>query len=156
MSSKADLVLENIYWRVESIDPSHSGQGFRPIDPAKLTPEQLADGERLFWVDWVDEELPEDGVSDIYERIAPHRFELRVIYSACDLQKRQKKALQDRHDIIKALRDTTLFVGYEAGNASADTGLIARWVRRVERTDETEGADTMVYSLECTIQETET
>lgn len=155
MASCADLVVDNIRWRLTELDLSYAGRGLQPIDPDQMKPEDMAGCERLFWVEWDGEDLPEGGVSDITERIADHRMTVQVIYSKqIAIERRTRMMLQDRHDIIKCMRDVDLFNGH-AKDSTASTGLLARWVRSASRTGGVTGSDVMEFELECTIQESE-
>ena len=158
MASNADRVLSNFRWRVESISPTHQ----RPRKPFRWLDLATVDADRhpvarVFQVRWLREDDTGDSVTDLVERRALHRYVLEVAYATdYDLVTLQEIILQDRHDIIKALRDPRLFVGTSSSDASADIGLQAR--RHIDARLEMM-ADTKMATLRieygCEIWETE-
>lgn len=157
MSSSADLVLKNISWVVEGVDPTHDGpgRGFEPVDLTVADPEALP-LPRAYSVMWRGEEPADPSFSDATERVAEHRYSVEVYYPhEYPLDYRQEIALCDRHDLLKALRDDENFFGWEAAHASDDIGLWARSVEGVELVDEMEHTATLRIDLRCTIREEE-
>ena len=128
MASVADLALRNFKWRIESIAPTYQRPNrnvFRWIDDARIDPESTAGLLRAFNVVWMGQAAPEDGdVSDICERDSTHSFEVSLYYpTEVELLGRQVMALQDRHDIYKALRNMDNRAGYDADNT---TGVVVQ------------------------------
>lgn len=164
MASSADLVLENFYWRIEAISPTSSErqQSFHAISTLELDTGQTSGMDRAFVVSWLgsDEEFLVDGediCDDGVNRIATHRFEVRVTYSAkpgLDALALQQLMLSDRHDITKALRAASSQVGYDDSNTSTSLGIL----KRVRESDEIEidgEVWTLVQTWRVDIQETE-
>lgn len=159
MASTVDLALENLRWRVEAITPTHTrpGRSFEHVDPERHSPD-ASPICRWFTVRWTEETPQEsaDDVTDLAERVAVHTFELRVEYNhEYSLSLRQEIMLRDRHDLVKALRDPALFIGYGPKNLTDDIGLWSRIVTGVQLEQEYEDTDTMLYTVECIIREAE-
>lgn len=159
MASRADSVLRNFRWRVESTAPTHQRplKPFRWIDPRRVD----SDGSpttRLFHVQWLDGDDDRDAsVTDMVERRAVHRFQLDVLYPReYESMLLQEIVLQDRHDIIKALRDDRLWVGTSAADPLSDIGLKSRTLGSpTEMVDGETNTPTLRMIWECEIWETE-
>lgn len=158
MASNADNVLKNFRWRVESISPTHQ----RPRKPFRWMDFDEIDTERhpvarVFQVRWMREDDLGSSVTDLVERRALHRYSLEVLYATdYDLATLQEIILQDRHDIIKALRDPRNLVGTSSTDSATDIGLQAR--RYVDARLETEAEikmATLRLEFECEIWESE-
>lgn len=128
MATNAHNALENLVWRMESISPTDttSANKFRFVDIERLDPDEMPHAMRLFAVRWQGS-APDFGPTDLYDRWADHTFDIEVYYpvgpGGMSTRKLQKMLLRDRHDIAKALRDPSKFVGYDASNTSTDVGI---------------------------------
>jgi hypothetical protein len=159
MASQADRVLRNFRWRIESTAPTHQRprKPFRWMDLAQMDPDNHP-ALRLFQVRWLGEGQDDgDSVTDLAERRALHRYGIEVFYAAdYDLEVIQEIILQDRHDLLKTLRDPRLFVGTGSGDSTSDVGLQARRSVGI-RTDFDDEERSIILRLEyeCEIWETE-
>lgn len=166
MSASANLVYKNFIWRVEAIDPTDTTvmrNAFVAIDPRPTTgrdPRTSSGLTRCFTVTWLgaDEQnvVGGNGITDgLNSRTADHRFDVSVYYDGklkwADVQ---AMMLSDRHDLIKALRLPSTWVGYDANNSSTVLGV---YDRRIEA-DEVDAEDDFLILRQvwrCTINETE-
>jgi hypothetical protein len=90
------------------------------------------------------------------ERKAEHIFQLEVTYpstSKVDLASLSTMILQDRHDLIKALRDPSGYDGHD-GDASAQFGLWSR-VRRGDELTRDQNNFTLRQRWHCLVREEE-
>jgi len=128
VSSKADLVLRNFYWKIAATTPTtYTGArpAFRAVDPDDLDPERSSGLTRGFAVMWIgsgrEHEVEEAPITNGVDRVATHRYLVEVYYSAkYKWLDAQAIALQDRDAITAALRTNTSLTGYNADNPSAD------------------------------------
>jgi len=159
MASQADRVLHNFRWRIEGTAPTHQRprKPFRWMDLAQMDMDNHP-ALRLFQVRWLSEGRDDgDSVTDLAERRALHRYAIEVYYAAdYDLATIQEIVLQDRHDLLKTLRDPRLFVGTGSGDSTSDVGLVARRSVGI-RTDFNDEERIIILRLEyeCEIWETE-
>jgi hypothetical protein len=129
MATSLHLIHKNFNWRIESLTPTHTTfaqKKFFNIDPLRQ-PEEITTGmTRGFAVRWAGSSEPDDP-TDMYDRAADHVFELRIVYAigqyGLGWNNGHELALQDRHDIVEELRDTSSYVGYDADNTSTDIDL---------------------------------
>lgn len=129
MATTLDKVLLNFQWRISSIAPTSTicGKGFFLKDPRDLANGESTGLERGFQVTWAGSE-PQQAVTDQWQWVCNHRFIVEVLYSPTrGWQESHELVLSDRWDLIKALRDDALFVGYDADNAATDLDVIDRW-----------------------------
>ncbi len=165
MASTLNRVLQNFVWRMDAITPTDAtiiGQNrFIQTDPFRIDPEQSSGLTRHYSVLWMGggsgQTVGEEGVIDgLTDREATHTIELRTYYhpSKIKFDRLQLAIAQDRHDILKTLRDPDTFVGYNASNTATDIGLLDRY-----NTDETvDYSDTLItvtYGWQCIIRESE-
>lgn len=157
MGSQADRVLRNFSWRVRSIAPTHQrpGKRFAWYDPRRLDSD-ASPVCRLFNVRWLGDDDDGSSVTDMVERRALHRYRLDVLYpDEHESMLQQEIILQDRHDLIKALRDDRLWVGTSADDPAADIGLQSRRNLPSELIDDDTSTSTLRMVWECEIWETE-
>lgn len=131
MGSCADLVLQNFYWRLESIAPTNpiTGRGFVRYDPHLLDADVSSGLIRAFTVSWDSADSFQD-VTDIEDRVAQHIYTVEVVYPIEKFKHAELQyiLLQDRHDIIKVLRDSALFIGHDHLNSTTNIGLWSRFL----------------------------
>lgn len=131
MASAFDLVLQNFVYRVEAIDPTSAlcRRKFRSNDSAvTVSPSTSAGMVRSFNVFWESSE-PAEEVEDIVERISDSEWTLEVFYpldSARGTLELQRLIMQDRHDLIKALRTSDNFDGTSPNTPTTETDLHRR------------------------------
>jgi hypothetical protein len=158
VGSNADAALRNLKWRIESTAPTHQHprRPFRWADPRRVGPADQP-AVRLFHVRWLGEEDAGDSVTDAVERRALHRYEVVVDYAAdYGWLTLMDVVLQDRHDLIKTLRDPRQYVGTSATDATADIGLQSRHVTAASMDiDDDIGLATLRIEVECEVWETE-
>ena len=164
MSASSNLVLENFYWRILAITPAAATTPATPaarffeLDPHTFSLEGRVRGVVVTWLG-ADEEHEVDGeplVDPLTDRTAQHRFQVEVHYSRMLTHRTlMKLILQDRHDIIAALRVDSSWVGYDADHTTTDLGLFER-IRESDELDEGDEEHMTWRSVwRCTIQETE-
>lgn len=166
MTATANLVYSNFVWRIAAIDPTATTIGkdrFFAIDPRAVhgtdprTSSGLTRGFAVTWKGAGEQNMVGgDAICDTYSsRFADHVYELVVYYSAkLKWEELQKLLLSDRHDIIKALRYPSTWVGYDASHTTDSLGLANRWIE----SDDTEDTDEYValrQTWRCSIEETE-
>ena len=129
MSANAHLVYANFAWRLENATPTSTflaKQRFQRIDPMRLDPGQGAGLLRAFSVAWLGSG-GDEGATDGSSRLAIHTYEVRVYYPTKprwdDLH---ALILSDRHDVIKRLRATDYYAGYDDAHPTTSVGLFAR------------------------------
>jgi hypothetical protein len=147
--SNLSRAYHNFIWRLEGITPTNSTSGlrFRNFDPLKRSPKRSTGDVRKFSVAWLgsraDGEDESPDANDMYSRTARHNFEISVEYPAVyPWDTMQQLVADDRHDILRALRDQANNIGYSASNATTDIGL---WERR--RTSDSLQTDDDVWIL---------
>lgn len=156
MSSNADLVYRNFFWRIETLVPTDSAivqpARFFNLDPRRVDPSQASGVTRGFTVTWIgsDEDFgggaPGLAQDDGLLRWATHRWRVEIYYAAqyrWDLLHRA--ILLDRHDLLKRLRrghGGSSHVGYDADNPTASIGL---WERHRESDEITRAESHWTY-----------
>jgi len=166
MTATANLVYANFVWRIEAIDPTATTVAkdrFFCIDRRAVhgTDPRTSSGlTRGFVVTWrgAGEQNVVGGsaICDTYSsRMADHTFELEMFYSAkLKWDDAQQLILSDRHDIIKALRYPSTWVGYDASHTATAIGLANRWIDS-EETEATDDYLALRQTWRCSIEETE-
>lgn len=161
MATSAHLVLDNFYWRIETITPTNltdCRNYYREIDGNTIKqdfPDGTA-GIRRFFVEWTDSDSDVDA-TDHDNREAHHNFIVTVCYPGSSLPWRRlhKLILQDRHDLIKQLRDDDNKVGYNASNTTTDIGLMHRFRGGDELIKEEDEIWRLRIQFRCLIEENE-
>ncbi len=161
MATSLHRLVQNVAWNLETLSPTESSlysDAFERIDRFQVTPETAR--SRTFSVLWQDSDPPDpEGVQDIAERWAEHGLQLEVYYrvgqSGLGWEDAQLVILQDRHDIIKSLRDTANFDGYDPDNTSTDIGLVSRNVAEDVLDIENEGLWILRQRWRCCVREAE-
>jgi hypothetical protein len=133
MSTNLHRVVSNTRWRIEALTPSHvygppdSPIKFRRFDPFEAEPANTSGWVRAFFVHWLGSSL-DIGATNLDIREAIHPVFVHIIYPPAALPYEELEAmwLQDRHDIIKAMRDQAQRAGYDADNTTGDIGLMVR------------------------------
>ena len=156
MSTNAHNIIKNFNYQIESITPTNQKKknSFRHYNPYASDPSKSA--FRRFFVQWHGSD-PDYAATDLDHREAPHQLRLHVDYpTTIDSDDLEEMILQDRHDLIKKLRDSTSYVGISKDNTTAATGLM----RRLRIGDATEreqfpGVVRLMIDWECKIEESE-
>jgi len=160
----AHRVRQNFVFRIEALTPTATDGNlrtqFRERDPTRVDADQASGLARTFTVKWLsaDEDV---GITDFTTRDAWHTYEVRVAYPADKLpySTLQDVMLQDRHDILLALRNADNFVGFPGtGNGSTAIGLENR-VRVEDELDEGDNDEVITWTwravFRCNILEDE-
>lgn len=157
MSTSAHRLIGNIaYWASRLVPTNTTVRNrFEEYDPLRGQAADGTGGLRKFYVEWRASE--EDvGASDADNREAWHNVWLHVEYpTALTFTDLQILVLQDRHDLIKQLRDATTRVGYDASHAATDIGLIRRIVAGVELNRQEPGKWRLTLALRNFMREAE-
>ena len=126
MASAANLVLNNFVYRIGAIDPTAAGDSFKyNARSTTLDPDASPGMVRSFGVYFNDSEEAHD-VEDITERWAESTWTVEIAYpvkAARGDESLQAMILQDRHDLIKALRTSDNKDGTSATAPDTVTGL---------------------------------
>ena len=150
-------VLQNFRMLIESITPTEllrTGARFRWSDPQRTDADVSAGTARTFCVVWRGSTAVHE-VEDLTERWAIHEFAVDVSYPAeMEAEFRHMVVAQDRHDIVKTLRDPTYFVGYP-GSAVPSIGLHSRELATDELTQESPQTWRYRQTWRCVICEAE-
>lgn len=161
-TSNPALVLKNFQYRIEAITPTSTDYRatFVMYDPLKIVAKRSSGFERRFFVAWHNSDADiQSNVSHAengYCRTADHDYTVEVSYPAL-LPYDDMIALicDDRHDLIKQLREPDKWVGYDSSHATTDIGL---W-RRLRVSDELETNDNGIWTFRqrwrCYINEVE-
>lgn len=133
MTAAVDLVYKNFVWRIENLSPTNQtvGKKFLSSNFDRVSPGQSSGTTRNFNLSWNGSASP-GLVEDWSERIAQHSFTLWVAYST-DYKNQSDLfgiILQDRHDLIKELRDSDHWLGYSADYSTTNIGLFNRYFQR--------------------------
>lgn len=168
--NSADLVVRNFVWRIEAITPTCTtlDEAFHEVDPLAIEPQQAAGLTRAFWVEWLrsDAEHSVDGntiCDDGAIRWATHHIRVTVRYAVkLTNALMHDVVLQDRHDLLEALRSQANRVGYDASHTATDIGLGDRY-RTSDSIERDPGADrsagwgywSYVSDWKCVISESE-
>ncbi len=107
MASNLDLVYQNIIDCIQAITPTSTipGKNFYHLDFKRIDPDQSSGLTRAFAVYWVGSDSDEEP-TDMTDRWCEHTFEIDIAYSTdYELATLEKLIAQDRHDVIKKLRD---------------------------------------------------
>lgn len=124
-------VYDNFIWRLETITVTEtalcpSEQGFESYDPGEHSPAQGSGWLRKFYVRWLGSD-EDSAATDSDRREAWHTFRLHVQYPRVHpVDDMYRLILSDRDDIATQLRSDTTRLGYDASNATTDTGLMRR------------------------------
>lgn len=156
MADELSRVLDNYNWRMEAVSPrSTIGiESFRAIDPLGVEPGESDGLTRCFWVEWLGSG-PGHTTEDSIMRVADHAIVVSVVYSHdYRWQDRHKLMVSDRHDILKALRDDSKWVGYSDTNSSTDIKLKDRQYVRTQK-QVGDDYDLLVLEFNNTIYEVE-
>ena len=128
MASSLYRVRQNIEYWLGQITPTLSNTRthpkFRTYEPTKGTPGNEDGAARLFTVAWLGSVEDDEATADDF-RTAIHRYEIDVLYpEAVGLHGDfQDLVTLDRHDLIKQLRRTVTWDGYNASNTTTNIGL---------------------------------
>ena len=157
MATTLDKVLINFQWRIEAIDATStiSGKRFFRFDPRDLGRTESGGLERGFFVTWLGSE-PQQAVTDQWQWVCSHRFMIEVMYAPIrGWQESHELVLSDRWDLIKALRDDSLYVGFSDDNSTTDLDLIDRYFEG-DGLDIEPDAEVFIYrqNWRCTVRET--
>ena len=151
-------VYQNFIWRIENTIPDYSvtRNKFRQIErPIDYSADRSKGMTRTFSVSWGGSDIDLD-MTDITQRTADHQFTIEIYYSAdYPMDVLHRLVLDDRDKLIKILRDTDYYVGYNDSNGDTDIGLLYR----IRTSDELVEASDVTFMLRmswtCTILETE-
>ena len=157
MATTVDKVRRNFAWRVESIATTSDicGRRFFEVDPRDLGRTESGGLERGFFVTWLSSE-PQQAVTDQWQWVTNNRFAVEVLYTPVrGWTDSHDLVLSDRWDLIRTLRDDTLYVGTSDTDSTSDLDLIERWFEGDEFIIEPD-SEVFVYrqTWRCTIRET--
>ena len=145
MATKLHHVFQNFIYRIESITPTSTicGKNFYRLDTKQIAIDESSGLERSFIISWLgsgDDDIPTD--QDI--RVSEHKFLVQVVYwPGRGWETAHELILQDRHDLIKCLRDDAKFCGYDAEHSTDALRLFGR----VRDSDEIDMSDPDVWVL---------
>lgn len=131
MTTSIHRLIGNFEYHISSIVPTNTTvkNRFESYDPMKDNVPDSSAGCRKFYVEYMSSES-EGGATDIVSREAWHTVNVHIEYPCrFGFNDTQIMILQDRHQVIKKLRDTTSWVGYRdltGTDATANIGLIHR------------------------------
>lgn len=129
MATTLDKVLRNFAWRISSITPTSTicGKRFFEFDPRDIGRTESGGTERGFFVTWGGSE-PQQAVTDQWQWVTDSQVIVEVMYSPTrGWTDSHELVLNDRWDLIKTLRDDSLYVGYSDDATTDDLNLIERW-----------------------------
>lgn len=139
MATTLHRVRQNFVWRLKAVTPTCdiSGERFEQLDASKLDKTDSQGLERSFQVNLLEGGPDLEATSAAY-RSSVYTFLVQVVYwpgrgpDAC-----HEIMLQDQWDMVKALRDDRLYVGYEDANPSTDICIVSRELegQRVDYSD---------------------
>lgn len=154
MATALHRVHQNIAWRIAAITPTCArvGKGF--VHLLRLKAEESGGASRGFTVRRSGRGKPLEPTC-LYSRWAEHSYRVDVHYSgeyAADAV--DEISTQDAHDIVKALRDTASWVGYDSSHTTDDIGIRDR---DIEKDELLEQADHWILRLtiRCMVREVE-
>lgn len=162
MASNPALVLSNFQYRIEAITPTNANykSAFVMYNPLLIAAKKSSGFERRFFVTWhgssADSESGAPQAENGYCRTAAHDYSVEISYPAL-MQYDDMLALvcDDRHDLIKQLRDADKWLGYDSSHTTTDIGL---W-QRLRVSDELETSDNGIWTFRqrwrCLINEVE-
>ncbi|MEE9366924.1 MAG: hypothetical protein V3W44_09580 [Dehalococcoidales bacterium] len=103
---------------------------FTYVDPFRAELDSLG-ASRIFTINWLEAQPDEEIHSGPDARRGDHLIEVVVWYplgpDGFKWLDAQKMVMQDRHVIIKQLRDDAKWIGFNADNTGTDIGLHKRW-----------------------------
>jgi hypothetical protein len=156
MATNLHRILQNFQWRIATTTPTAGGRPFRLVDPLADEIENTTGSLRKFYVAWSGSEEDLD-LTDGYDRQAEHAISTVFHYPDATFENYgnlRDLVLQDRHDLIKTLRNNDNRLGYDADNTTDAIGL---W-HRVRADDELDTGDAvwiLTINWTCTISEVE-
>lgn len=128
MATSIHLLFENFrYWIQQTTATNTKVRNkFESYDPFRVQPESSTGWLRKFYIDW--QSSNEDiGATDMTAREAWHLFNVKLVYPARLPQLDMMQLItQDRHDILKTLRDPDKRFGYDASHTTTDVNLMNR------------------------------
>lgn len=126
MATTLHRALQNfVYVLEEVVTPTSltpNDNRFERYDPDLADCPVSSAGVRKYFVEYLTSD-PDRGATDVYSREAEHYVRLSIEYPKppFDSLVLQTIILQDRHDIVKALRDTQYNVGWKDGAGTVNT-----------------------------------
>ena len=164
MATSLHRVLDNFYWRIQSISPTYTGRvkaRFEEWDPdIGLDPAKGSGWARKFWVEWNGSGPTNDAAA--IQRESDHTYVVHVLYPRKGPHRETMDMIaQDRHDLEKTLRGqipTDHRLGYDDDNTTTNIGLMSR--RRAEDDLRPFPLNNEIWELrmeyECSVREDET
>lgn len=130
MATNLHRAIDNFIYRIEATTPTSQVIGNRFIhwDPTyeESEPDFSTGFFRHFTVEWKDSD-GDSAATNVDDREAWHNFHVAVYYPLILPWLQMHYAiLQDRHDLIKALRTKANCLGYSADYPTTDIGLYHR------------------------------
>lgn len=162
MATQLHNIRRNFIWRIESISPTarFHGVGFESFDPLKYEVGNQSGDVRKFFVRRLGSDGQDLDGTNYSIRKATHNYEVQVFYPDAIGSEAEREDLiaQDRHDILKALRRSGNYVGFDDSNTSTQLRLINRYATGEEVTEDEEEPEVvaMVLTFACLIHEDET
>lgn len=143
MATTLDKIFQNFIYRIEAITPTSNicGKNFNRLDPKQIALNESAGLERNFVITYLGSDS-DDTPTDEAIRTAEHKFLVQVLYNpGRGWEVAHELILNDRHDLIKALRDDAKFDGYD----SSHTTDAIRLHGRIRENDEIDMSDPDVW-----------
>ena len=134
MATTLHRALENIRWRIESIDTAADDicqSGFAKLDPSKTDQREGSALERRFTVTWLGRG-PDLYVTDRSGIDSMHQAQVMVLYwPGRGWDEAQELLARDQFDIAQALRNDSNYVGISADDTTGANGIISRTVDKM-------------------------
>jgi len=128
MASNLHHVHANIRWRIETCTPQLTRGGLGSFKYLNATPAAQSTGTSRGFTVGRPRAGEIDGTTNCYSRIQDLHFMVEVFYGSHFTPEALAEVIeQDRHSLIKQLRDQRLWKGYDATHTTDDIGLMARW-----------------------------
>ena len=160
MATSLHRVFANFVLRIEDITPTNvrvgGGKPFRQFDPLGETPDNSSGWIRRFFVERLGADA-DDGGTDNAHREADHRYQLVVLYPDATgrHQDREEIMAQDRHDILKQMRDTSLWDGFASTSDTTDIGIWRRYAGGDEVVDFDDNIKALAIEFDVRVNEDE-
>ncbi|MCP4549519.1 MAG: hypothetical protein GY835_23940 [bacterium] len=156
MATSIHRCRQNAVWKIEGITPTvQATRKFVEFDPFKADAKKSSGWFRKFFIDY-DDTTEDASATNIDLREAWHTWSLQVFYPTESTHQTLTDAiLQDRHQLLKALRASGSWKGYDADNTTDDIGMHYRRAEATELDKEDPDVWILVIQLRTKIRESE-